>query len=108
MKWSSLERARVHQAEAVLIMSPSHENESSRDSHALATIMQIAHLASNENTGRAPHIVTELSNEVSKSVAEDVLETSGLLTSFYTTIWSAGRFSRCRQILNSPVCSTFF
>ncbi len=79
MKRSSLERARVHQAEAVLIMPPSHENESSRDSHALATIMQIAHLASNENTGRAPHIVTELSNEVSKSVAEDVYGNVGTI-----------------------------
>ena len=69
----------MHQAEAVLIMPPSHENESSRDSHALATIMQIAHLASNENTGRAPHIVTELSNEVSKSVAEDVYGNVGTI-----------------------------
>ena len=79
MKRLSLERARVHNADAVLIMPPSNENESSRDSQALATIMQIAHLASNSNTGRAPHIVTELSNEVSKSVAEDVYGNVGTI-----------------------------
>ena len=88
-------------------MPPSHENESSRDSHALATIMQIAHLASNENTGRAPHIVTELSNEVRKSVAEDVYGNVGTIDVILHDNLVGGALLRCRQILNSPVCSTF-
>ena len=76
-KRSTLEQQKVHEADAILIMPKLEQSDSTQDSHVLATLMQVAHLVKTSNHGHAPHIVTELSSEVSKQVAEDVYSEIG-------------------------------
>jgi hypothetical protein len=69
---ATLEKLNVHEAQAVLIMPPTNCSDATQDSHALSSIMQVAHLSKQADTGHAPHIVAELSSEVAKTVAEDM------------------------------------
>lgn len=78
-KRSILEQQKVHEVDAMLIMPKIEQSESTQDSHVLATLMQIAHLVKTSNQEHAPHIVTELSSEVSKQVAEDVYSEIGTI-----------------------------
>ena len=71
-KMATLKSQRVHEADSILIMPTSEDSDATQDSHVLATVMQIAHLVTNSTTPYAPHLVTELSCEVAKQVAEDV------------------------------------
>ena len=71
-KRATLEQNRVHEAGAVLIMPPTDSDDATQDSHALSSIMQVAYLSKRADTGHAPHIVSELSSEVAKRVAEDM------------------------------------
>ena len=71
-KRATLEQNRVHEAGAVLIMPPTGSDDATQDSHALSSIMQVAYLSKRADTGHAPHIVSELSSEVAKRVAEDM------------------------------------
>jgi hypothetical protein len=78
MERATLEKLKIQEAGSVLIMPPDGPNDPT-SSYALASVMQIAHLAKNANTGHAPHIVAELDEEVTKRVAEDIYANIGTL-----------------------------
>jgi len=79
-KRSSMIKAKVADAEAVVIMSPSDGGTKQSDSFSLSSVMQVAYLTKTANgTSSSPHIVVELSDEVAKQVAESVYEGIGTI-----------------------------
>ena len=78
-KRSSMERAQIAGAEAVVIMSPSDSDAKQSDSYSLSSIMQVAYLVKNADLNHTPHIVVELSDEVAQQVAEAVYDGIGTI-----------------------------
>ena len=78
-KRSSMQKAQIAQAEAVVIMSPSDNGAKQSDSYSLSSIMQVAYLVKTADLDHTPHIVVELSDEVARQVAEAVYEGIGTI-----------------------------
>jgi len=78
-KRSSMEKAQIAGAEAVVIMSPSDSGAKQSDSYSLSSIMQVAYLVKGADLKQTPHIVVELSDEVAQQVAEAVYEGIGTI-----------------------------